>query len=167
MLTRTCLAVQRLLLSAWVGAAILFVVTSVAEQKFAGFTGGTKNQLALIRFPRYYVFGFAALAISLLCSIIRLLAGERDRRTQAVFGLLLVAAALIVLDYVLVYSPLADLMTDLHRPRDEVFQRYHQMSKYVNAAGLLLAGAAAVIACRTRPDDSRVNAPDAAPDGGS
>lgn len=152
MLARVCLFTQRIFLAAWVGAAILFVVTSVAEQQFAGFGPGIRNQLALIRFPRYYAFGFAALGVSLLCGVLRVLSGRRDRLTWVALSLTAAATGLMIADFLWVYRPLAELMTDLNRPRDDTFRQYHQASKYINAVGVLAAGIATGVVCRRHPE---------------
>ncbi len=148
MLPRICLSVQRFLLPAWVGAAILFVVTSVAEQQFPDFASSIKNQLALIRFPKYYGFGFVFLLTSLACSAGRLAGGVRDKPTVAVFVLLTIANVLMIADFVFVYRPLADIMVDLLRPRDDEFKKYHQISKYVNAVEIVLCLIATILVCR-------------------
>ena len=55
---RLGLAVARLASAAWVGAAMLFVITAVREVRHPGFDSSTKDTLALLRFPAYYAFGF-------------------------------------------------------------------------------------------------------------
>ena len=148
MLPRICLSMQRFLLSAWVGAAVLFVITSVAEQQFEDFASSIKNQLALIRFPLYYGFGFVVLGTSLLCGAGRIIKGERTSSTVIVFVLPVLANLLMAYDFQFVYRPLADIMVDLLRPRDDEFTKYHQMSKYINAVGILLTMIAAMLVCR-------------------
>jgi hypothetical protein len=51
----------RLAISFWVGGAILFVITSVAEQRYPPFDSLIRDQLATIRFPLYYIFGWGCL----------------------------------------------------------------------------------------------------------
>ncbi len=51
------------------GAAILFVITSVAEQTAPDFDSMIRDRLATIRFPYYYVYGFASLGIACLSAI--------------------------------------------------------------------------------------------------
>lgn len=150
MLARICLSLQRFLLPAWVGAAILFVVTSVAEQQFPDFASSIKNQLALIRFPKYYAFGFVFLVASLVCSVVRLISGVRDKSTIIVFALLAIVNLMMVADFLWVYRPLADIMVDLLRPRDDEFAKYHQISKYMNAVEIVLCIVAAIIVCREK-----------------
>jgi glucan phosphoethanolaminetransferase (alkaline phosphatase superfamily) len=148
MLPRICLSMQRFLLPAWVGAAVLFVVTSVAEQQFEGFASTIKNQLALIRFPLYYAFGFIMLLTSLGCGTARMVKGERSKATVTVFALLLIANVLMIVDFLFIYQPLANIMVDVLRPRDDEFTKYHQMSKYINAVNVFLSAIAAIIVCR-------------------
>ncbi len=149
MLNRVCVFVQRVLLCAWVGAAVLFVITSVAEQQFDGFASSIKNQLAMIRFPKYYVFGSVALLTSLGCSTVRVASGERTRASFSVLLLLFAANVLMLIDFVFIYLPLHEIMVDLLRPRDDDFQWYHNASKYINSVGLLLTAIAAAIVCGT------------------
>ena len=73
-------ATQRVLLPFWVGAATLFVVTSVAEQRFDGFSSAMKNQLALIRFPKYYATGFAAVGLACMAGALDALEVTGDIR---------------------------------------------------------------------------------------
>lgn len=159
MLSRLCLSTQRFLLSAWVGAAVLFVVTSVAEQQFEGFASSTKNQLAMIRFPKYYAMGFFVLLISLGCSTVRAALGARSKSDVAVLVLLAIANLTMVVDFTTIYRPLHEIMVDLLRPRDDDFQSYHQASKYINSFGILLSVVAAILVCRepARPEPEASN----------
>lgn len=127
---------------------MLFVFTSVAEQQFEGFASSIKNQLALIRFPLFYVFGFTLLGVSMVCGAARISKGERDKTTLIVFGLLAIANILMALDFLYIYRPLADMMVDLLRPRDDDFSKYHQRSKSINAVGIVLSLIAAMLVCR-------------------
>ena len=57
-------------LVAWVGAAILFVVTSVREVQSTDFDSNTKDHLALLRFPAYYLFGFTLVPVASVGAIV-------------------------------------------------------------------------------------------------
>ncbi len=149
MLSRFCLSMQRLLLSAWVGAAGLFVITSVAEQQFPGFESAIKNQLATIRFPKYYAMGFMVVLTSLGCSVVCWLSGARSKADRVVVGLLVLASVTMLVDFVFIYQPLHTMMADLQRPRDTEFQWYHQASKYINSVAILLTLVAAILVCRS------------------
>lgn len=161
MLPRICLSMQRFLLPLWVGAAVLFVLTSVAEQRSAWFEPGVKNQLALIRFPYYYAFGLGAMVTALACGGGRLSARRRCRSTLIVFTLLAVVTTLMIVDYLFVYRPLAALMLEPFRERGSDFTIYHQASKYINAIEILLCTVAALVVCRE--PRSAASSPDRVP----
>ncbi len=148
MLSRVCLSIQRFVLPCWVGAAVLFVFTSVAEQQSEHFRSSIKNLLALTRFPYYYGFGFLFMLTAIACSAGRWFSGDRSKTTLTVFGLLVVINVLMILDFQFVYQPLSEFMKDLLRPRDAEFTRYHQMSKYINSIEIILCTVAAVLVCR-------------------
>lgn len=48
----------RFALSAWVGAAALFVVVGIKEVRGSEFDSVTRDLLVGLRFPSYYTFGF-------------------------------------------------------------------------------------------------------------
>lgn len=156
-MSRLCLMLARLFLSLWVGGAILFVATSIAEQKFPGFSQVTKNQLALIRFPWYYRFGFTLLGATLVAGhFARHHAALAGAARWLVFGLTAASLAIMALDYYTVYLPLAEMVTPPDRAVSSEFMRYHQLSKYVNIAHVGLAFVACVLLCRpARPVTSR------------
>src|SRR3712207_5349650 len=91
-MSRVCLTLARLGSAMWVGAALLFVTTSVTEQLQPTFDPATKDTLALIRFPWYYGTGATLLAAAFLST---LFAGLR-RGTRTAALLLLVAAGLLM-----------------------------------------------------------------------
>ena len=62
-MSRAALTLARLLLSAWFGAAVLFVVIGVREVTHPGFDSMVRDQLAVLRFPAYYVCGFGCLVV--------------------------------------------------------------------------------------------------------
>jgi hypothetical protein len=69
--SRLCVLATRLAISFWVGGAILFVITSVAEQRNPQFDSLIRDQLATIRFPLYYIFGWGCLGTTLVASFDR------------------------------------------------------------------------------------------------
>ncbi len=91
----------RLALSFWVGGAVLFVITSVAEQRYSQFDSVIKDQLATIRFPLYYSFGWACLGITLVCSALGMVltTGCLRKRLLAAFLLTLLSTGVAVADY--------------------------------------------------------------------
>jgi hypothetical protein len=162
---RACLALARFCSAFWVGAAFLFVTTSVTEQMQPSFDAATKDTLALIRFPWYYGAGTVLLVVGASAAA---LAGRGTRTnvnpvTIAAL-LLLFADVLLWTDYAWVYRPLREL---LMRPGDGhgvAFGRLHHWSEGLNAAGFLLSAAAAVTLCAAREDGTpQSNRGEAAP----
>ena len=138
-----CLTICRFSLAAWVGGAILFVITSVHEQMFDGFESATKDQLALIRFPDYYLFGSILLTTVFLSGLV----GFKGKRRIVLSVLALASLALMAVDYSMVYQPLVDAITPPGQVRTEQFTTLHTQSKQINQAGLSLALIAALIVC--------------------
>lgn len=143
------LTILRLALSAWVGGAALFVITSVAEQTSPLFGSVARDQLATIRFPLYYQFGFAALAISIFSGLLLLIVGRTFRRSQLliVLTLTILSFAGAVADYVWVYRPLQQLIEPPGQVRDQQFVTLHYRSRHANEIHVTLALLAAVAAC--------------------
>lgn len=158
-LQNVSLAVLRLLLAAWIGAAVLFVITSVAEQTSEHFDSIVRDQLAAIRFPHYYMFGFCIHALALVLALI--VRANRNWQSRKVFTIAIgfIAASLLgmVLDYVLVYQPLLDLITPPGKARTPEFIRLHNLSRYANQAHLSLLFVAAMLACLPVKPTSRVD----------
>lgn len=142
----------RIAIAAWVGGAILFVVTSVHEQTFDGFESITKDQLATIRFPDYYRFGFALVITALFTGSM----GLRHKR-RIIFSVLTgLALAVMCVDYLTVYLPLQDAITPPGQVRTEEFITLHIHSKQINQASLSLAFVACLIVCwPSHSEDSR------------
>ncbi len=125
--------VLRFSLSAWVGAATLFVVTGVREVTMTDFDAATKNVLAATRFPAYYAFGFTLVAAAGISALGLLLINKEVRRRK-IFLLTLAACSLVVmwLDHQLIYRPLEIMMLEPEGRLDPEFFTYHQWSKYIN-----------------------------------
>lgn len=157
---RLSLTLARLAITFWVGGALLFVTTSVAEQRFA-FPQTVKNELALIRFPWYYRFGFTLLGVTLVAGHLARNHGDLRGPTRLLIpSTLALSLTLMAIDYQWVYLPLAELMTPADKPMAPAFQGYHHASKWINITHVGLATAAAVFLCRAgvwpgEPSDSR------------
>ncbi|MEO2034325.1 MAG: hypothetical protein ABGZ35_19790 [Planctomycetaceae bacterium] len=135
------LVVMRLMLAAWVGAAVLFVLTSVAEQMFTEFNSTVRDQLATIRFPLYYATGITCCTLTLAAGV---LCRSLSRRLTAALVLATLAGIVFGLDYWFVYRPLQELIIPAGQPRTEQFTQLHTWSRNVNALHLLLVLTAAV-----------------------
>lgn len=144
-MSRYFLPPARLCSAMWVGAALLFVATSVTEQLQPSFDADTKDMLALIRFPWYYATGGALLVVSAASAV---LAGSAARHRGVLAAGLLLAAAVVVMqaDYFWVYRPLRELLASgsEHGPD---FERLHSWSERLNVIGLLLSAVGAAILC--------------------
>ncbi|MCH2203630.1 MAG: hypothetical protein MK102_16805 [Fuerstiella sp.] len=139
--TVTAIVVMRLALAVWTGAAILFVITSIAEQKFPAFDPTDRDHLATIRFPFYYAAGIACCTLALAAGV---LCRKFSRHLQVALLLTTLASMVFALDYWFVYRPLQELIIPAGRPRAEEFQQLHTWSRNVNALHLLLVLIAAV-----------------------
>ena len=139
-----CLTLARLSLAGWVGAAALFVTTSIHEQTCPEFETITKDQLALIRFPDYYTFGFVLVAIAAATGGVGLCRTRRFRRASFLVTVLL-SLGLMTVDYFAVYRPLQSAITPPGQARTDTFRRLHDQSKQINEAHLILSLVAAVI----------------------
>ncbi len=157
------LAAARLAATAWVGAAALFVVTAVREVTHPGFDSATKDQLALLRFPAYYVFGFALIGVAVVAATFATICHRSREGRQslsgwrllaAALGLLVVAGGIMAVDYAAVYRPMASLITPPGRAHDSRFQTYHQVSVWLNTSQVALTAAAAVLLCIPQIDES-------------
>lgn len=146
------LTFARVLLAGWIGAASLFVVTSVSEQVSPDLDPVSKGTLALIRFPWYYTFGMTMLVFGLLFGLLGM--GENVVRfARRVAFIMVTALAILVMagDFLFVYLPLANLTKEEvaaevveHSPE---FERYHEYSKSVNMLGLVLASVGTLLVC--------------------
>ena len=144
---RVCLTIARFALSAWIGAAALFVVTSIAEQRSTAFGSDVKNVLAAVRFPAYYGFGFVLVGLGLVGGVVGVDRLQNRRRWFALVGCLALALLLMLVDYVAVYSPLFAIVTDPSGVRDARFQQLHRWSEQINTVDVTLCLFAAIVAC--------------------
>jgi hypothetical protein len=139
--------------AAWVGAAVLFVAIAVREVRYPEFDSATKDTLALLRFPAYYVFGFILAGGALVGAVLAFLrtrsteiCGEK-RRLVAAAGLLAISLALMIADFYAVYRPMAAMITPPGRARSAEFRTYHRASVWLNTADVALCALAAVLLC--------------------
>jgi hypothetical protein len=128
---------------------VLFVITSVAEQRHQQFDSVIRDQLATIRFPLYYLFGGICLATAISASALGAFLSQRCVRKPMLLicALTILSAAIAVMDYGWVYRPLQELITPPGLVRTEQFITLHQRSRLINEVHLSLALLAAIIAC--------------------
>lgn len=142
----------RLATSAWIGAAVLFVIVGVMEVTTSDFDSATRDRLVVIRFPWYYTAGFVLVTTGVVGTV---LSGAQlsPRAKFTALALLLIAVTGMVADYFAIYLPLERLVTPPGQPRTEQFIRLHYWSSRVNAGNLLLClVAAGVLNWPGRPD---------------
>lgn len=155
-MSQAALAIVRLLLSAWVGGAALFVMTSVAEQRSTDFTSVMRDQLATIRFPLYYLFALLTLVPGTLFLVLMLLV-PRVRRVRVVVLAAVLAVAscgTAAWDYFQVYRPLQQLIEPPGKARTQEFILLHERSRLINEVHVSLALLAALLTCCGRLPDS-------------
>ena len=142
------LAVSRVCISAWVGAASLFVVTSVREVTAPQFDSATRSVLATLRFPAYYAFAFGLVGMALVTALIApSYVSGRKRRMHLYQALLVLALAAIAADYAFIYPSLAQMTSLAEAARPANFQDYHSASVYVNGAQLACCLLASFVVC--------------------
>lgn len=136
----------RFSLCAWIGAAALFVVTGVREVTSDLFDPATKNQLAALRFPAFYLFGFGLVGAATVASGVLSLKSDGGRkRMLTVLALVIAVFAAMVVDYFWIYSPLEEMMSQPDARSRPEFASYHGMSKRINIAALSVCFVAALI----------------------
>ena len=141
--------IARMSMTFWVGGAILFVITSVAEQRNPTFDSVIRDQLATIRFPLYYIFGWGCLGLALASTLVGAVLHRSclRRRLIAAFLLTLVSTGIAVADYKSVYLPLQELITPPGQARTQAFISLHNRSRVINEVHLTIALLAAVLLC--------------------
>lgn len=158
-MARIALLFARFLLSAWFGAAALFVIIGIGEVTYPGFDSATRDQLVAIRFPLYYTCGFAVLGSAAVSLVLALCWGLRRRATYAAVALVAAALALMAYDYPCVYTPLARMITPPGQARPAGFRLLHQWSETINGLQIGCVLAAAVTLCAIDATPVRRNPP--------
>lgn len=132
----------------WVGAAVLYVVTSVAEQMSPLFNLQIRDQLALIRFPLYYRFGFGCHIACAIAGVLAWRTAPLNRRSTflLVLFLIMVSGLLITLDHRMIYQPLEALISPAGQLRGAEFDRLHHLSKRANMVHVMIMAFAGIIA---------------------
>jgi hypothetical protein len=134
----------RLAVSAWVGAAMLFVIVGVEEVTTPEFDSLIRDRLVLLRFPWYYATGFTLVAAGWLGTLLSgRSAGLPPRAKWLSIGLLTLALLGMAADFALIYRPLEQMITPPGKPRTERFVELHRWSARVNGVNLLLCAVAA------------------------
>lgn len=144
------LATARFCVTAWVGGAVLFVVTGVREVTSENtiISSEVKDALVPIRFNAYYLSGFLLLAVSTLCCGLYLKHRlGRSKRLGVCLGLLVLALITMIVDYLAIYLPLVAMVTPPGGVKPARFETFHNASMTINAFMLGLCLAASVLLC--------------------
>lgn len=149
-MTRFALMLARFLLSAWFGAAVLFVIIGVREVTHPGFDSLIRDQLVVLRFPTYYACGFTLLGAAAVSLAACLISGSRRPVMSIALVLTVAALGLMAYDYPFIYSPLAEMVTPPGQVRSPEFRRLHFWSETVNGVQIVCVLAAALLVCGAR-----------------
>jgi hypothetical protein len=141
-MARFCLALARICSAVWIGAALLFVITSVTEQIEPAFDAVTRDRLALIRFPWYYGTGALLLLVAFFAALV---AGRQRVLIRFAAVALFLAACVMATDYALVFQPLKSRLSPPGAQRTPEFRQLHAWSERLNSAGFLLSMAAVAL----------------------
>ncbi|MFV0442232.1 MAG: hypothetical protein ACK5Q5_01530 [Planctomycetaceae bacterium] len=145
-MSRALLTICRFCLSAWIGAAALFVINGIRLVTDPAFDTIIRNRQALLRFPPYYLTGFVLVTLGLLTLLV-------SRRSPSLSGwrwllsVVLVTAALLVMtaDYLWVYLPMEAMVNPPDQPRPAEFVSYHEWSTRLNVLHIGLAFIGAIL----------------------
>ena len=145
-LARFGLFLARFCLSAWIGAATLFVIVGVTEVTRGNFNSTTKDILVAVRFPAFYVCGVTLVSLGFYGTWF---AGNsalfpRNRRIST-FVLLVIVLSLMAVDYISIYQPLVQMVTPPGQTKPAQFVAYHSASKWINLIGLIFCSMATVL----------------------
>ncbi len=151
--SRLGIATARFCISAWIGAAILFVVVGVREVTTTEFTSEVKDRLVTLRFPAYYIAGATLIGLTFMATTIAL-AQHTTRGLTVALMMLMFAAGLMAADYVWIYSPLAAMVTPPGQPRTMAFTTLHHWSMRINTVHLAACLIAAMALMITEPKSS-------------
>ena len=133
---------------------MLFVINGVQQTTSGQFESMTTDLLVVLRFPAYYIMGFSLVGAAFIGAAISggLLSFRRRGLVLGLFGLALVT---MLFDYLVVYLPLAEMITPPGKARTQGFQTLHEWSKVINSADLSLVFLGALLLCwptRTVPE---------------
>jgi hypothetical protein len=157
---RTCLAILRFALSAWVGIAIFFVMVILGLRQSELFDRLSKFNHPKVLFPLYYGFEFTLLGIALVCTVAGLWSAALGvTRRYVLLALVGAAFAVALLDYTVIYRDLVKILANPEAIPAAQFVARHQASRRLNEAMLAFSIAAAIVAhwpAARRAADSRL-----------
>lgn len=131
------LFLARISITAWLGAATLFVIVTVTEIRSGKLESLVLDTLILLRFPVYYLFTFSLLAVTLMAGI-ACWSVSRGRIGKSFTVLIALSLLILIGDYFWVYLPLEGMLTPLGVPRPHYFPFYHKLTEALNSAAMLI-----------------------------
>jgi hypothetical protein len=154
------LSILRAALIAWVAIALFFVTLVIELRQWPHIADEAKLEHPKVLFPVYYLFEFSLMIPAILCSGAALWNERLSRgRRIAMLQLVVVAMALAVWDYGLIYQRLVELMAAGPPPFPPEFHTLHRMSRRLNEAMVVACFVAAILALI--PQRSRITPPSA------
>ena len=154
-----CLTLSRFALSAWVGAACLFIVTTLQDVHSPDLDSVDKAEIAVQRFPVYYNFAFSLLGTALVLAVCGL-HRVTGLRKYTILLLVLLPVALTAIDYVWVYKPLEAMTANVEQARPAQFVDLHSASKWINTVQVSASVIAALALCWPLPTGGHSGKPD-------
>lgn len=139
------LGVARSCFTLWCGGAILFVWVTVQEIFSGRFESMVLDQMVLIRFPLYYLFGMGLLPLGVASLLALFKQAGATRALHLAFWLAAWGLILLLIDFFYIYRPLREMLLPIGVPRPAHFRLYHQISEITNGLILLFNTAAALI----------------------
>ena len=141
------LAILRLALTSWVAISIFFVTLVVELRQWPYIPDDAKLEHPKVLFPIYYRFEFALLIPAAICGCAALWNNRLSRgRRIATLQLVIIALALAIWDYSLIYQRLVELMTVASTPFPPEFHALHKMSRRLNEAMVVASVVAGILA---------------------
>src|SRR5258708_5004095 len=143
---RVCLGILRFCLAAGVGIAVFFVMVVIDLRQSNLFAEETKFDHPKVLFPLYYGFELGLVGPALVCAVVGLWNARIGRaRKLVLLQLVIVAAALALWDYGMIYRELLEMM-DGPQPLPSTFHALHRLSRSLNTATVGAITMAAVLA---------------------
>ncbi|MFO1022358.1 MAG: hypothetical protein U0903_16935 [Planctomycetales bacterium] len=145
MLRNFCVPLCRICITAWVGAAVLFVMVAIKPVRSPALDSLTKSRLVIELFPGYYTIGFSLLIVGVLAGLITWTAPTSGRAYRAGVILALLGLLAMTVDWFTIYKPLEQMihvqLSEGTAPPAE-FRSYHIASWIINAVSVGLCALA-------------------------
>jgi len=138
-----CLMLLRVCPAAWVGAAALFVLVTIGVAR-SSVESDVVMQLTPVRFSYFYPLEFGMLGTAVVLGWVGIGYGDLGRLRGFIgWGLLLLALATAIGDFLWIYRPLEEMMRT--RTLTENFRVMHEGSKHINSTIVTITAIAALL----------------------